>query len=380
MTAPRSRSRPAAGPGRRAGPGPARRRPGPRLGHAGPGGQDGADVGGPPPAERDRPVQARPGTPASPWAARSVFSSASSAASRVCPGRGGAGDERLGDRAERAELLLRRGLRPDRPARVRAAGRRSARRGPRPHPGATRVCSATTSPVAVMMTSSRPSSVRSRTCGADQPDRARSSGPRRTGRRTAGRPCGSPACRCWPAATAAGASSSRSVTSRSAGHRADLAVDRAVDLGAPRRGRGVRRGQVAERRLRHHQVGLGIADQVLHDPLRFRVRGLAEIGPEPVMARRTARTPRWAPPRWRPRRPSGSPSGRPAPCPAPRPAPRSTRPASPASSRPARRRRTARTGTATRPAPRRTRAARPRLPQSITRCSPGDHTAGRRPR
>jgi len=39
----------------------------------------------------------------------------------------------------------------------------------------------------------------------------------------------------------------------------------AVDLGAPRCGR-VRRGQVIKRRLRHHQVGLGIADEVLRDP------------------------------------------------------------------------------------------------------------------
>ena len=31
----------------------------------------------------------------------------------------------------------------------------------------------------------------------------------------------------------------------------------------------------------HHQVGLGIADQVLHDPLRLRIGGLAEVGPEP---------------------------------------------------------------------------------------------------
>ncbi len=41
----------------------------------------------------------------------------------------------------------------------------------------------------------------------------------------------------------------------------------------------------AERRLGHHQVALGIADQVLRDPLRFRVVRLAEIGLEPVMRR-----------------------------------------------------------------------------------------------
>ena len=68
-------------------------------------------------------------------------------------------------------------------------------------------------------------------------------------------------------------------------HRADLAVDRAVDLGAPRRGGGVRGRQVPERGLRHHQVGFGIADQIFHDPFRFRVRGLAEIRPEPVVRR-----------------------------------------------------------------------------------------------
>ena len=37
--------------------------------------------------------------------------------SRVLPGRGSTGDERLGDRPERAELLLRRGLGPHRPPR-----------------------------------------------------------------------------------------------------------------------------------------------------------------------------------------------------------------------------------------------------------------------
>jgi hypothetical protein len=79
-------------------------------------------------------------------------------------------------------------------------------------------------------------------------------------------------------------------------------------------------------------------------------------------APRSARTGRWAPRRWRRRRLSGSPSGPPGPCPSPRPAPRSTRPASPAWSRPARRGRTARTGTGSRPAPRRTHAARPAPP------------------
>jgi hypothetical protein len=68
-------------------------------------------------------------------------------------------------------------------------------------------------------------------------------------------------------------------------HRAYLAMGYPVDLGAPRRGRGVRRRQAGERGLRHHQVALGIADQVLHDPLRFRIMRLAEIRPEPVVSR-----------------------------------------------------------------------------------------------
>jgi len=49
-----------------------------------------------------------------------------------------------------------------------------------------------------------------------------------------------------------------------------------------RRGR-VRHGEAAKRRLRHNQVGLGIADEVLDDPLRFGVGGLAEIGPESLL-------------------------------------------------------------------------------------------------
>jgi hypothetical protein len=69
------------------------------------------------------------------------------------------------------------------------------------------------------------------------------------------------------------------------GYGADLAVHHAVDLSAPRRRRRIRRGQITEWRLRHHQVGLGVADEVLHDPFRFRVAGLAEIRPETVMRR-----------------------------------------------------------------------------------------------
>jgi hypothetical protein len=55
----------------------------------------------------------------------------------------------------------------------------------------------------------------------------------------------------------------------------------AVDLGAAAR---VRRGQVIKPRLRHHQAGLGIADEVLRDPPRFRVGGRTGIRAEPVMA------------------------------------------------------------------------------------------------
>jgi hypothetical protein len=40
----------------------------------------------------------------SPWAARRVFSSASSGPSRVTPGRGGASDERLGDRVSQSSM------------------------------------------------------------------------------------------------------------------------------------------------------------------------------------------------------------------------------------------------------------------------------------
>ena len=66
-------------------------------------------------------------------------------------------------------------------------------------------------------------------------------------------------------------------------HRADLAVHHAVDLSTPRRRCPVRRRQLTQRRLRHHQIAFGIADQVLHDPLRLRVGGLAEVGAEPVV-------------------------------------------------------------------------------------------------
>ena len=150
-------------------------------------------------------------------------------------------------------------------------------------------------------------------------------------------------------------------------HRADLRVHRGVDLDTPPRGRGVRRREVGERvtgpaGAGDHQVGLGVADQVLHDPLRLRVRGLAEVGPEPVVRGEAHVLARWAPPCSRPPRPSGSPSGRRAPPPGPRPGSRSTPRAAPASSRRARCRRSARTAPATTRAPRRTRAARPAPP------------------
>jgi hypothetical protein len=35
--------------------------------------------------------------------------------------------------------------------------------------------------------------------------------------------------------------------------------------------------------LRDHQIALGIADQVLHDPLRLRIGRVAKVGPEPVV-------------------------------------------------------------------------------------------------
>ena len=53
-----------------------------------------------------------------------------------------------------------------------------------------------------------------------------------------------------------------------------------VDLGALRCGR-VRRSQIINRRLRHYQVGRGIADEVLRDPCDSGAGGLAEIRAEP---------------------------------------------------------------------------------------------------
>ena len=159
-------------------------------------------------------------------------------------------------------------------------------------------------------------------------------------------------------------------------------MHRRVDLLAPRLRPGVEPRHAVGPRVvveleRDQQVVLGVADQVLHDALGLRVRGVAEVGPEPVVGRRTARSPGTGPPRSRPRRPSGSPSGPRAPPSAPRRGPRSTRPASPAWWPAAHRRRTGRTGTATRPAPRRTRA--PCRPATTSLAPVDDQHLARRP-
>jgi hypothetical protein len=62
-------------------------------------------------------------------------------------------------------------------------------------------------------------------------------------------------------------------------------VHRGVDLGAPRRGPLIGGGQIAEGRLGHHQVALGIPDEILDDSLALRVVRLAEIRPETVVRR-----------------------------------------------------------------------------------------------
>ena len=98
----RWRSRPAAGSGRRAARGPARpRRAG--AGRPGAGGEDGAHVGGAPPAERDRPAQRGDERVVAVRGAQRVQLGQLGAEPGVA-GRGGAGDERLRGRAERAEL------------------------------------------------------------------------------------------------------------------------------------------------------------------------------------------------------------------------------------------------------------------------------------
>ena len=67
-------------------------------------------------------------------------------------------------------------------------------------------------------------------------------------------------------------------------------MNRGVDLGAPRRRRSVGRPDVDHHAVdgglgqqRHGQVPLGVAAQVLHDALRLRVVGVAEVRGEPVM-------------------------------------------------------------------------------------------------
>ena len=60
-------------------------------------------------------------------------------------------------------------------------------------------------------------------------------------------------------------------------------MDRGVHLRAPGDRRRVGRREVGERRARDQEVGLGVPDEVLDDALRFRVCGLAEVGPEAVV-------------------------------------------------------------------------------------------------
>jgi hypothetical protein len=64
------------------------------------------------------------------------------------------------------------------------------------------------------------------------------------------------------------------------GDRADLRVRDAVHLRAPLAGRDIGRSHIGERGLRDDQVPLGVADQVLHDPLgrRRRLHPIQMIG------------------------------------------------------------------------------------------------------
>ena len=199
------------------------------------------------------------------------------------PGCGGTGDERLGDRPERAERLLRGGPGPHGPP----------WRGPRPavvvieHRGLARRDQDVLGDdlAGTGHDHQQPPVIGAHPhLGADQPH----------WHRVAGRP--EPDAR-QPVDLAGHQPPGAGPQRRQRGeqlplddqplgrHRADLTVDHAVDLGAPRRGLGIGRGQVTERRLRHHQVALGIADQVLHDPFRFRIGRLAEIRPETVVRR-----------------------------------------------------------------------------------------------
>ena len=121
MTARRSRSPPAGGPGRPAGSGSARHRPGRGLRHAA-GRRPGYDrTSRAATGRRDRTVQRWARKSAVPCAARSVFSSARSVPSRVLRVRGTVGTPQRPGRA--TGLLLRRRLRPRR-ARGAAAGPR----------------------------------------------------------------------------------------------------------------------------------------------------------------------------------------------------------------------------------------------------------------
>ena len=195
---------------------------------------------------------------------------------------GGTGDERLGDRAERAEFLLRRGLRPHRTA-----------RRVRPRPAVVLIADRGLARCDQHVLSHHlPGAVRDRQqpavagaqpdFGADQPGRH---GVTRRSEPDARQPVD------LAGHELADAGLQRRQRAQQlplydqplGGHRADLAVGDAVDLGAPHPGRGVRDGKVAERCLRHHQVGLGIADQVLGNPFRLGVGGLAEVRLEPVM-------------------------------------------------------------------------------------------------
>ena len=74
--------------------------------------------------------------------------------------------------------------------------------------------------------------------------------------------------------------------------RGDLRVHRGVDLGPPQGGGGVRlvhvhrtAGDLGLGQQRHHQISLRVPDEVFHDPLRFRVVGVAEVRRETVMRR-----------------------------------------------------------------------------------------------
>ena len=68
------------------------------------------------------------------------------------------------------------------------------------------------------------------------------------------------------------------------GYGGNLAVDRPVDLAAPGLRISVGSGQVVGAQVSgHHQIPLGIADEVLHDSLRFGVGTLAEVRAEAVV-------------------------------------------------------------------------------------------------